>query len=119
TVRRNIPPRDGPRALVAHPGRAGDRRRAAPRAPAEHDPVRGGGACARRISGGLRTDPRRTPWLCAPRRRRDAAHLVRATAERARRRQVTAIIQTEKLTKSYGSHRGIVEVDLEIQEGEV
>jgi ABC-2 type transport system ATP-binding protein len=32
---------------------------------------------------------------------------------------VKAIIQTEKLTKFYGSHRGIVDVDLEIQEGEV
>jgi ABC-2 type transport system ATP-binding protein len=32
---------------------------------------------------------------------------------------MTAIIQTEKLTKSYGSHRGIVDVDLEINEGEV
>ena len=30
-----------------------------------------------------------------------------------------AIIQTEKLTKSYGAHRGIVEVDLEVQQGEV
>jgi ABC-2 type transport system ATP-binding protein len=29
-----------------------------------------------------------------------------------------AIIQTEKLTKSYGSHRGIVDVDLEVNEGE-
>lgn len=28
------------------------------------------------------------------------------------------IIQTEKLTKSYGPHRGIVEVDLQIREGE-
>jgi ABC-2 type transport system ATP-binding protein len=32
---------------------------------------------------------------------------------------MTAIIQTEKLTKSYGEHRGIVDVDLEIDEGEV
>jgi ABC-2 type transport system ATP-binding protein len=31
---------------------------------------------------------------------------------------VTAIIQTEKLTKSYGSHRGIVDIDLEVVEGE-
>ncbi len=31
---------------------------------------------------------------------------------------MTAIIKTEKLTKSYGSHRGIIEVDLEVQEGE-
>jgi ABC-2 type transport system ATP-binding protein len=31
---------------------------------------------------------------------------------------VTAIIQTEKLTKSYGSHRGITDVDLEVAEGE-
>jgi ABC-2 type transport system ATP-binding protein len=29
------------------------------------------------------------------------------------------IIQTEKLTKSYGSHRGIIEVDLEVEKGEV
>jgi ABC-2 type transport system ATP-binding protein len=32
---------------------------------------------------------------------------------------VTAIIQTDKLTKFYGSHRGIVDVDLEVNEGEV
>jgi ABC-2 type transport system ATP-binding protein len=32
---------------------------------------------------------------------------------------MTAIIQTEKLTKSYGAHRGIVDVDLEVTEGEV
>jgi ABC-2 type transport system ATP-binding protein len=31
---------------------------------------------------------------------------------------MTTVIQTEKLTKSYGSHRGIVEVDLEVIEGE-
>jgi ABC-2 type transport system ATP-binding protein len=32
---------------------------------------------------------------------------------------MTAIIQTEKLTKSYGEHRGIVDIDLEIAEGEI
>jgi ABC-2 type transport system ATP-binding protein len=32
---------------------------------------------------------------------------------------MTAIIQTHGLTKSYGSHRGIVDVDLEVREGEV
>jgi ABC-2 type transport system ATP-binding protein len=32
---------------------------------------------------------------------------------------MTAVIQTEKLTKSYGSHRGIVDVDLEVDQGEV
>jgi beta-exotoxin I transport system ATP-binding protein len=31
---------------------------------------------------------------------------------------MTAAIQTEKLTKSYGSHRGIIDVDLEVMEGE-
>ncbi len=31
---------------------------------------------------------------------------------------MTALIHTERLTKSYGSHRGIVEVDLEVREGE-
>jgi ABC-2 type transport system ATP-binding protein len=31
---------------------------------------------------------------------------------------MSAIISTEKLTKYYGPHRGIVEVDLEVQEGE-
>jgi ABC-2 type transport system ATP-binding protein len=30
-----------------------------------------------------------------------------------------AVIRTERLTKSYGKHRGIVEVDLEVQAGEV
>ncbi|HXX60758.1 MAG TPA: ABC transporter ATP-binding protein [Candidatus Sulfotelmatobacter sp.] len=32
---------------------------------------------------------------------------------------MTAVIETEKLTKSYGSHRGIIEVDLAVQQGEV
>ena len=32
---------------------------------------------------------------------------------------MTAVIRTEKLTKSYGSHRGIVDVDLDVQKGEV
>ena len=32
---------------------------------------------------------------------------------------MTAIIETEKLTKSYGSHRGIVEVDLQVDQGEI
>ena len=31
---------------------------------------------------------------------------------------MTAIIQTEKLTKSYGTHRGIIDIDLEVTEGE-
>ncbi|MGA7913511.1 MAG: ATP-binding cassette domain-containing protein [Candidatus Dormiibacterota bacterium] len=31
---------------------------------------------------------------------------------------MTAIIETERLTKSYGEHRGIIEVDLEVHEGE-
>ena len=31
---------------------------------------------------------------------------------------MTAVIQIEKLTKSYGSHRGIIDVDLEVTEGE-
>jgi ABC-2 type transport system ATP-binding protein len=31
---------------------------------------------------------------------------------------VTAIIQTEKLTKSYGAHRGVIDIDLEVNEGE-
>ena len=32
---------------------------------------------------------------------------------------MTAIIQTEKLTKMYGEHRGIIDVDLEVKPGEV
>jgi ABC-2 type transport system ATP-binding protein len=31
---------------------------------------------------------------------------------------MTAVISTERLTKSYGSHRGIIEVDLDVNEGE-
>src|SRR3990172_1615318 len=33
--------------------------------------------------------------------------------------RMPAVIQTEQLTKSYGAHRGIVDVDLEVQQGEV
>jgi ABC-2 type transport system ATP-binding protein len=32
---------------------------------------------------------------------------------------MTTVIEAERLTKSYGSHRGIIDVDLAIQEGEV
>src|SRR3990172_12500013 len=32
---------------------------------------------------------------------------------------MTVIIETEKLTKAYGSHRGIIDVDLTVPEGEV
>ena len=32
---------------------------------------------------------------------------------------MTTIIETEKLTKSYGSHRGIIDVDLAVEQGEV
>jgi len=32
---------------------------------------------------------------------------------------MTAVIQTEKLTKSYGEHRGIIDVDLTVNQGEV
>ena len=31
----------------------------------------------------------------------------------------TSVIRTERLTKTYGEHRGIVDVDLEVAEGEV
>lgn len=32
---------------------------------------------------------------------------------------MTTVIQTEKLTKYYGTHRGIIDVDLEINQGEI
>ena len=32
---------------------------------------------------------------------------------------MTAVIQTEKLTKAYGAHRGITELDLDVQQGEI
>jgi ABC-2 type transport system ATP-binding protein len=32
---------------------------------------------------------------------------------------MTAIIQLDKLTKSYGEHRGVVDVDLEVNQGEI
>jgi ABC-2 type transport system ATP-binding protein len=32
---------------------------------------------------------------------------------------MTAIVQLEKLTKSYGAHRGIIDVDLDVEQGEV
>ncbi len=32
---------------------------------------------------------------------------------------MTAVIQTERLTKAYGAHRGITELDLDVQQGEI
>ena len=32
---------------------------------------------------------------------------------------MTAVIKTERLTKAYGEHRGIIELDLEVAEGEI
>jgi ABC-2 type transport system ATP-binding protein len=32
---------------------------------------------------------------------------------------MTAVIHTEQLTKSYGPHRGIIELDLDVEEGEI
>ena len=32
---------------------------------------------------------------------------------------MTAVIQTERLTKTYGAHRGITELDLDVQQGEI
>ena len=32
---------------------------------------------------------------------------------------MTAVIQAEQLTKSYGEHRGIIDVDLTVNQGEV
>jgi ABC-2 type transport system ATP-binding protein len=32
---------------------------------------------------------------------------------------MTAVVQIEKLTKSYGEHRGVIDVDLEVNQGEV
>ena len=32
---------------------------------------------------------------------------------------MTAVIQTERLTKSYGAHRGITELDLDVSQGEI
>ena len=31
---------------------------------------------------------------------------------------MTAVIETHQLTKSYGAHRGIIDIDLAVQEGE-
>ena len=32
---------------------------------------------------------------------------------------MTAVVQTDRLTKTYGSHRGIIEIDLEVAQGEI
>jgi ABC-type multidrug transport system fused ATPase/permease subunit len=52
-------------------------------------------------------------------RRADAAHLVRSTDPKHNEGELmTAVIHTEKLSKYYGQHRGIVDVDLDVNEGE-
>ena len=43
----------------------------------------------------------------------------RAGRPAGRIRPMTAVIQTERLTKSYGVHRGITELDLEVEPGEI
>jgi ABC-2 type transport system ATP-binding protein len=48
-----------------------------------------------------------------------ARRLVRWIRSPTGRRAVTLIIEAERLTKSYGAQRGIVEVDLEVAQGEV
>ena len=57
----------------------------------------------------------------------EPGHLIRRTRrQRPRaaeavpptREPMTAVIKTERLTKSYGAHRGIVELDLEVAQGE-
>ena len=53
------------------------------------------------------------------RRRTDASHVVRPDRHHTKEGELmTAVIQTEKLTKYYGKHRGIIDVDLEVSEGE-
>ena len=32
---------------------------------------------------------------------------------------MVAIIETERLTKAYGAHRGVIDLDLEVGQGEV
>jgi ABC-2 type transport system ATP-binding protein len=44
---------------------------------------------------------------------------IRLSCLRFRGGRMPAVIRTEKLTKAYGSHRGIVDVTLEVQKGEV
>ena len=69
----------------------------------------------RGLPGGPRADPRRREPNPPHRRRRHPALVVRAVPEGA---PMTALIETERLTKSYGSHRGIIELDLAVEEGE-
>ncbi len=45
--------------------------------------------------------------------------LARGARRTERTDRLMNVIETEKLTKSYGSHRGIIDVDLTVREGEV
>ena len=61
----------------------------------------------------LARDPRHLPVL----REHHAGHGRGLGTPAKGARPVTAVITTEKLTKSYGAHRGIIDVDLEVNAG--
>src|ERR1700690_3525392 len=68
---------------------------------------------------GLRARSRTTARVVAEPGRPNHAFLVRLTLSSAQGASMVAIIKTEKLTKSYGSHRGIVDLDRGGQQGKV
>src|SRR5262249_30183334 len=65
---------------------------------------------------GVRPDPRGAPGIVPLLRRDHPSRVVRLMDQKGH--PMTGIIETDKLTKSYGEHRGIIEVDLRVDEGE-
>src|ERR1700704_2021014 len=111
---RGLPRRDRDRPLVADAGLPAAGGRLHDRAPGGHDELRRGAAIDRGVHGRVRKDSRRSKGVDHAHRRADPTFLVWLT-----RRQMAAIIEVEKLTKSYGSKRGITDVSFRVEEGEV
>src|SRR6516164_4891590 len=91
------------RSSSSSPARTGGRHSGTSSGPSPHSRKPSNGSSA----------PRRTPCISSP--------TTRWSCGSARRHgtPMTAIIETEKLTKSYGEHRGIIDIDLTVDQGEV
>src|SRR5262249_31578803 len=105
----------GGRLHVARTWRQRDGQPALRRLPGRRHLNRERGAHPGCLRRGVRAHPRARTRLLAGRVQRDPARVVRVT----RGASMTAIIETERLTKSYGVHRGIIEVNLAVQQREV
>src|SRR6266849_3030415 len=98
----------------AAPRLAGRRHRPFPRPAGRTHRAHGCRAKPVRLFGSIRADPRRSRGIHWPHRPVGSCRVVRV-----RRARMAAIIEVDRLSKSYGGKRGIVDVSFQVAEGEV